>query len=144
MFDFWCTGSWEILAPVECQLRELPVEGSASWGKCQLEEMPVGVLISNWPIRTKILHVVLKYFINCRNKKNMKKKHLQRIKVSSNWQFYYFITFINSQAVAPLDQNPKNKNRIKSSWSEPRTKITDSTQLDQNPKRKKSDQHYLI
>ena len=33
---FWCTGSWGILAWGEGQLGEVPVGGSASWGKCQL------------------------------------------------------------------------------------------------------------
>ena len=39
-----CTGSWVILAWGEGQLGEVPVVGGASWGKCHLEEVPVGGL----------------------------------------------------------------------------------------------------
>ena len=34
--NFWCTGSWEIFAWVEGQLGDVPLERSATWGRCQL------------------------------------------------------------------------------------------------------------
>ena len=43
LIDFqWCTGSWGILARDEGHLGEVPVGGSANWGKSQLGEVPVG------------------------------------------------------------------------------------------------------
>ena len=47
MIAYWCTGSWgtQILNGTKKKFKKVLVGGSASWGKCQLGEVPVGRLV---------------------------------------------------------------------------------------------------